>query len=208
MPVWLRKTVLAQQHNCICCHVIIIIQLLLRVSDWPIIIIIGPGGLLLVVPHLFALPVCFSCMGGVATRMWKIFSQGHILSTTGEALTTNYCCIIIYRLQPGYLAVLGDYPDWPIRVVEILVSWNSSIVVVVGSYCYYGKLLLQRSTTIVDDDDYKKTMHRTQVNDETKAMYNSAMKQLEGNKSEMSLLTCMWKEDHVPIHVARTSCSL
>jgi hypothetical protein len=48
----------------------------------------------------------------------------------------------MYRLQPGYLAVLGGYADWPIQVVEILVSQNSSIVVVVGSYCYYGKLLL------------------------------------------------------------------
>jgi len=32
------------------------IQLLLSVSDWPI-IMIGPRGLLLVVPHLFAVPV-------------------------------------------------------------------------------------------------------------------------------------------------------
>jgi hypothetical protein len=56
----------------------------------------------------------------------------------------------IGRLQPGYLAVLGHYPDWPIRVVEILVliSQTSSIAVVVRSYCYYGKLLLQRSTPI------------------------------------------------------------
>jgi hypothetical protein len=44
------------------------------------------------------------------------------------------------------------------------------------------------NSTIVNDDD-QKTMHRTQVNDEKKAMYNSAMKQLEGDNSEMSLLT-------------------
>jgi hypothetical protein len=61
------------------------------------------------------------------------------------------------------------------------------------------------NSTIVNDDD-EKTMHRTQVNDEKKAMYNSAMKQLEGDNSEMSLLTS--KEDHMPMHVASTSCSL
>jgi hypothetical protein len=44
------------------------------------------------------------------------------------------------------------------------------------------------SSTIVDDDD-QKTMHRTQANDEKKATYNSATKQLEGDNSEMSLLT-------------------
>jgi hypothetical protein len=32
------------------------IRLVLGDSDWPI-ILIGPGGLLLVVPHLFAVPV-------------------------------------------------------------------------------------------------------------------------------------------------------
>jgi hypothetical protein len=36
--------------------VINMIYLLLSVSDWPI-IMIGPGGLLLVVPHLFVVPV-------------------------------------------------------------------------------------------------------------------------------------------------------
>jgi hypothetical protein len=36
--------------------VINMILLLISVSDWPI-IMIGPGGLLLVIPHLFAVPV-------------------------------------------------------------------------------------------------------------------------------------------------------
>jgi len=61
MPVWLGKMALAQ-HNCISCHVINRIQLLLHVSDWPI-IMIGPGGLLLVVPHLFAVPVSVLWVG-------------------------------------------------------------------------------------------------------------------------------------------------
>ncbi len=87
--------------------------------------------------------------------------------------------------------MLGDNPNWPIQVVEILVSQNSSIVVVVGSYCYYGKLLLRRSTTIqlLSMTTTKRPMHRTQVNDEKKAINNSSMKQLEGDNSEMSLLT-------------------
>jgi hypothetical protein len=44
--------------------VINMIKLLLIVSDWPI-IMICPSGLLLVVPHLFSLPIS-SFMGGVA----------------------------------------------------------------------------------------------------------------------------------------------
>jgi hypothetical protein len=53
---------------------------------------IGPGGLLLVVPHSFAVLVSFSFMGGVAkeyiTKLGceKYFSQRHILSTAGDAL--------------------------------------------------------------------------------------------------------------------------
>jgi hypothetical protein len=60
MPVWLNKMVLAQ-HNCIACGGWYMAQqrrcdqtLLIRsVSDRPI-VMIGPSGLLLVVPHLFA----------------------------------------------------------------------------------------------------------------------------------------------------------
>jgi hypothetical protein len=37
----------------------------LSVSNWPI-ILIGPAGLLLVVPHLLAVPVSVLFMGGVA----------------------------------------------------------------------------------------------------------------------------------------------
>jgi hypothetical protein len=38
------------------------ISLLLSVSDWPL-IMIGPSGLLLVVPHLFDIPVLVSMLG-------------------------------------------------------------------------------------------------------------------------------------------------
>ncbi len=38
------------------------VSLLLSVSDWPI-IMIRPGGLLLVVPHIFAAPVSVSWVG-------------------------------------------------------------------------------------------------------------------------------------------------
>jgi hypothetical protein len=44
------------------------------------------------------------------------------------------------------------------------------------------------NSTIVNDED-QKIMHRTQVNHEKKATYKSAMTQLEGDNTEMSLLT-------------------
>jgi hypothetical protein len=65
------------------------IWLLLSVSDRPI-IMIGPGGLLSVVPHLFAVPVSVYCRGckkaNNETWMWKILLQGCILSTAGDPL--------------------------------------------------------------------------------------------------------------------------
>jgi hypothetical protein len=61
---------------------------------WLVIIMIGWGGLLWVVHHhLFAAPVSFSFMGGhyiTKFECWKIFLQGHILSTTGDALTWSF----------------------------------------------------------------------------------------------------------------------
>jgi len=72
MPVWLRKIVLAQHNSRVRFQWLVkarsnscataeksginVISLLLSVSDW-LIIMIGPSGLLLLVPHLFALPV-------------------------------------------------------------------------------------------------------------------------------------------------------
>jgi hypothetical protein len=44
------------------CIVINMIRVLVNVSNWPV-IMIGPGGLLLVVPHLFAVPVSVLCVG-------------------------------------------------------------------------------------------------------------------------------------------------
>ncbi len=57
--------------------------------------LIGPSGLLLVVPYLFAVPVSV-LMSGVEqktnkvtkTWMWKLFLQSYILSTIGNALLT------------------------------------------------------------------------------------------------------------------------
>ncbi len=63
---------------------------MLSVSDWPI-IMIHPGGLLLVVPHLFAVPVLVLQVGLLkSTELYldvKNISHGHILSTTGDALS-------------------------------------------------------------------------------------------------------------------------
>ncbi len=76
MAVWLRKMVLAPR-NCACCRglekaqqrfapaeksVLNMIYQLLSVSDWPI-VMIGPGGLLLVVPHRFAVLVSVLWVG-------------------------------------------------------------------------------------------------------------------------------------------------
>jgi hypothetical protein len=67
------------------------IWLLLPVSDSPI-IMIRPDGLLLVVPHLFEVPVLvlwvrFGKKVNNQTFMSEIFLQGHIRSTTPSALT-------------------------------------------------------------------------------------------------------------------------
>jgi hypothetical protein len=67
------------------------ILLVVGVSDW-LIIIIGPGGLLLVVPHLFAVLVSVLWVGlqnSLVPQLGcgKYFVQGHILSTSGDALT-------------------------------------------------------------------------------------------------------------------------
>jgi hypothetical protein len=45
-----------------------VINMIYCISDW-LVIMIGPGGLLLVVPHLFAVPI--------SVWMWKILFQGH-----------------------------------------------------------------------------------------------------------------------------------
>jgi hypothetical protein len=71
--------------------VINMIWLLLPVSDSPI-IMIRPDGLLLVVPHLFEVPVLvlwvrFGKKVNNQTFMSEIFLQGHIRSTTPSALT-------------------------------------------------------------------------------------------------------------------------
>jgi len=78
---------------------------LLPVSNWPI-IMIGPGGLLLVVSHLFAVPdSSFSLMGRVGkkqiTRLGceKYFLQVHILSTAGDALTLPCCFVHTIHIQ-------------------------------------------------------------------------------------------------------------
>ncbi len=81
MPVWLRKIVLAQHNSRVRFQWLVkarsnscataeksginVISLLLSVSDW-LIIMIGPSGLLLLVPHLFALPVSILYI----TKLW------------------------------------------------------------------------------------------------------------------------------------------
>jgi hypothetical protein len=63
MPVWLRKTLLAP-HNCAQQQCALaeksVINMMLLLQP---IIMIGPGGLLLVVLHLFAVPVSILWMG-------------------------------------------------------------------------------------------------------------------------------------------------
>ncbi len=67
------------------------IQLLLSVSDWPI-IMIRPGGLLLVVPHLFAVPVSVLWVGLAKEYITKLGCEkyfhrvAYCALTAGEAL--------------------------------------------------------------------------------------------------------------------------
>jgi len=77
---------------------------MLSVSDWAI-IMIDPGGLLLVVPDdLYALPVSVlwvSCKTiNNQTWMWKIFLQGHILwASPPQNCKQLLYCRIEYRLM-------------------------------------------------------------------------------------------------------------
>ncbi len=94
----------AKPNTCPEKSVINMIWLLLPISYWPI-IMVASGGLLLVVSHLFAAPVLVYGWGWKKVNnhiwMWEIFLQGHILSTTGDALTEKCfkemmvvgCCI-------------------------------------------------------------------------------------------------------------------
>jgi len=59
-----------------------------------------PGGLLLVVSQLFAVPVSVVWVGlekkvkNYNLDVRNIFLQGHILSTTGDVLTTTLCSLL------------------------------------------------------------------------------------------------------------------
>jgi hypothetical protein len=70
---------------------------MLSVSDWAI-IMIGPDGLLLVVPDLYALPVSVFWVGcktiNNQTWMWKIFLQGHTYSEHLHPKTVNNSFIV------------------------------------------------------------------------------------------------------------------
>jgi hypothetical protein len=57
------------------------IYLVLSVSDWPI-IMIGPGGLLLVVPHLFAVPVSVLLVGLQKEYITKLGCEKYFLRVT------------------------------------------------------------------------------------------------------------------------------
>jgi len=70
--------------------------LLFPVSDW-VDSLIGPSGLLLVVsPHLLAVPISVLWVGLEKklvrkTWMWEIFLQSHILSVTVDATQSVHC---------------------------------------------------------------------------------------------------------------------
>ncbi len=112
---WLLRLVkgTVKRNTCPEKSVINMIWLLLPVSDWPI-ITIAPDGLLLVVSHLFAAPVLVYGWGWKKvnnhTWMWEIFLQGHILSTTGDALTekcfkemTVVGCAFLWLWRSGHM---------------------------------------------------------------------------------------------------------
>jgi len=67
--------------------------------------LIGPGELLSVVSHLFAVPILVLWVGlrkkwVNKTWMWKIFLQGHTLSTTGDTHRNDYHFSYITKPQP------------------------------------------------------------------------------------------------------------
>ncbi len=78
---------------------------MLSVPHWPI-IMIRPGGLLLVVPHLFAVPVSVLWVGFAKEN--RILAGSHILSTAGDALSIelgscNRLVHFMLHLQSGHL---------------------------------------------------------------------------------------------------------
>jgi hypothetical protein len=137
------------------------IWLLLSISDW-LIIMIGTGGFLVVVPHLFSVPVSVLWMGlqnylNNYTWMWKIFWQGHILSTAGDALYTHKSKNrkVIKLLWESEQGLLLD-PSWidtafwtalqfnnlPYLLKSLASQWHSANTVLekeanIGSVSYY-----------------------------------------------------------------------
>jgi hypothetical protein len=115
--------------------------MLLPVTDWPI-IMIGPGGLLLVVSHLFAVPdSSFSFMGRVGkkqiTRLGceRYFLQVHILSTAGDALTLP-CCFIhtLYMYRRSRTQMVCRELNWlPVSPKRITIPDRSKVVFSLGA---------------------------------------------------------------------------
>jgi hypothetical protein len=90
------------------------IWLLVPVLDWPI-IMIAPGGLLLVVPTYMQFRFQFYGWGYEKkvnnwTWMWEILLQGHILSTGGDALRTLKLILIMFRCKPKTFEVFNFFP--------------------------------------------------------------------------------------------------
>jgi hypothetical protein len=62
---------------------------------------IGPSGLLLVIPHIFAVPVSVGLQKSTyITKLGceKIFLQGHILSTAGDALRLPHLTLKLTKI--------------------------------------------------------------------------------------------------------------
>jgi hypothetical protein len=85
--------------------VINMIWLLVSVSDWPI-ILIRPGGLLLVVPHLFAVPVSVLSMGLQKSKyLYKLGCE-------------EYFCRVVYWAPLEMLSVWRKQHELILGIIE------------------------------------------------------------------------------------------
>ncbi len=127
--VWFRKMVLAQ-NNCAQFapaekSVINMIWLLLSVSDWPI-IIIGPGGLLLVVPLVFVVPllVLWGWIAIVRTMEVSKHKKWRKRMANGRAKYWIWRFFCLKELVPWSL---GWCKEWAISKMSVLVTMQNMV---------------------------------------------------------------------------------
>jgi hypothetical protein len=85
---------------------------------------IGPGGLVLVVSHVFAVPVSFLWVGLKKTKQLKldVKMQGYILSTAGDALLD--LSLKAYSIQAFFSLIFFNFlPSSFCKIENEITEW-------------------------------------------------------------------------------------